>query len=232
MSQTVPDIIEKWVSKISISQEAENLVSNDGISTFETCNTWWAVQCGYVIINDIEYEIKSIDFDKSITIKGTPVVNSVFKFGLKVPFFIHGTPTKANQEREIIRSNEQVTPMVYLFEPIREDFNNELDSVERSVSVRIAMLHNYKEEQCTDEIYSLSIKAMRRLSLRFIETAKKQAKDVVSETLNFSLTSYAKYGNFITNKGVNKNLFNEKLSGIEINLNLDLKRQNKCCKLV
>lgn len=229
MSVSVPDIIENWISKISISQKATNLVTTNNLSTFETCNTWWAVQCGYVIIDNIEYEIKSFVLDESITIKGTPPVGSDFTFGLKVPFFIHGTPTKANQERELIRNTKKVTPMVYLFEPIREDFKNELNSVERDVSVRMAMLHNYKEEQCTNDIYALSIEAMRRLSLEFVKTIRKQARDVVSETLTFNLTSYAKYGNFITNKGVAKNLFNERLSGVEININMELKRQNKCC---
>ena len=229
MSKTVPDIIESFVNKISITQKANNLVTVDNVSTFDTCNTWWAVQCGYVIINDTEYEIVSVVYDVSITIKGTPIVTDIFNFGLKVPFFIHGTPTKANQERELTRRVEKVTPMIYLFEPIREDFNVESDSIERSTSVRMAILHNYKESQCTDEIYDFSIKAMRKLAERFIYTIKKQLREVEPSTLTYNFTSYAKYGQFITNKGAKANLFNENLSGIETNINIDLKRTTNCC---
>lgn len=229
MSKPIPDIIESWINKISISQKANNLVTVDNLSTFETCDTWWAVQCGFVIINGIEYEIKSVVYDTSITVKGTPIVIGEFTFGLKVPFFIHGTPTKANQEREIKRRKIMVTPMVYLFEPIREDFNIETDSIERSTSVRMAMLHNYSEKQFTDEIYDLSIKAMRKLSERFIYTVKKQIKEVDPQTMTYNFISYAKYSTVINNNNSKTNLFNENLSGVEINLTLDLKRLNNCC---
>lgn len=235
MTRAIPDIFEDWVNSVSTKGTIKNVVDNlDGTSAIETCNTLWALECLFLTVNGIEYKIISIERDKSITVQG--LIPSIEKeFELKNPFFIHGTPTQSNIERDLLRKNgkkhDELTPLVYLFEPIREDFNNELDSIEREVSIRFAVLNNFKKNQFTNDIYNYSVYAMRSYAEQLIEVIKKDVVQVDRETLNYNIISYTKYGQFIDRSGSKKNIFNEELAGVEINLKISLKSSQKCLSL-
>ena len=229
MTKAIPDIFEEWINRVSISQNIESIVDNfDGTATINTNCTWWALECNILTIGGIDYNIVSINRNESIIVKGLPSGNT---FTLSNPFFIHGTPRQANSERDLRRSDGQgnLTPLIYLFEPIREDFNNELSAIQREVSLRFAVLNNFKDNQFTDDVYNYSVYAMRSFAEKLIDTIQKDNSLVDSETTTYNIISYTKYGQFIDRSGSTKNIFNENLAGVEVNLSVNLYNSCKEC---
>lgn len=235
MSKAIPDIFEEWVNSVNVKGVIKSVTDNlDGTSTIQTCNTLWALECLNITVNSVDYKVLSIQRNESITVQGViPLTEKEYE--LKNPFFIHGTPTQTSIERDLLRKNgtkhSDLTPLVYLFEPIREDFNNELDAIEREVSLRFAVLNNFKKNQFTDDVYNYSVYAMRSYAESLIEAIKKDAGRVQSETLIHNIISYTKYGQFIDRSGSKKNIFNEELAGVEINLTISLKSSKNCVSL-
>lgn len=226
----IRDVIKEILLQVN-TEFPIGLITDNGndTSTIEVCNTYWVLEGTSIIIGGVDYQVISIDRDKSITVSKIPSGDTMI---LQLPFFIAGTPIQADIERELIRKNQTlVTPMFYLFEPIKENFNKELDAIDRETTVRIAVLNNYNKNDFTDEIFDYSVRAMRKLSEAFIQAVKKQIKTIEIQEITYSFESFAKYGNYIDNKGSKANIFRENLSGIEIFLTIKLKKQNKCLNL-
>lgn len=233
MTNTIPDIIESILNKVPNEFPIKSIIDNgDGTATIKVCQTWWALECTSITVNNIKYKVKSIVRDESITVINNPDVPSGTIFILDIPFFINGTPIQVNIERGLLMKGQTiVTPMVYLFEPIKENFNKELDPTQRTTTLRIAVLNNYEPGQFTDDIYDFSIRAMRSLSEKFIETLNKQPAIINSEFTTYTFESFAKYGKIKDKNGSMKNFFDENLSGIEIFLTISLEYQSFCVDL-
>lgn len=235
MTSLVPDIVESWIN-LTVGKSTGNTVvfdSGTNTSTFKTCDTLWVLQNGNITIDTVEYPVVSVIRNTSIVVTGDLSALTTFSFTVANPFFIHGTPRQTTSERTIMRKDgvKNLTPLAYLFEPINEAFNNELNPVQRNITIRLAILNNYKQEQFTDDIYSYSIEAMRNYSEKLIDVIKNDVKRVEKDEVTYRFTSYPKYGQFINRSGSTQNIFNENLSGVEINLTIPLKYELNCLNL-
>ncbi len=234
MSESVPYIVERWINSMRINQVGNTMVNNgDGTSTFNVCKTMYAVVCGYVVIDSIEYKITAVE-GLTISIEGTPILNDGFSWELKLPFFIHGTPSQTNEELSIHMKSKSVTPLAYLFEPITERFKQgDMNPIDREVDFILLFMNNYTLDQCTDDIYAKSLDAMRSLSELFIETMEDDVALTDRDGMWYSFTTYAKHGfnyNRIGSKnGSFTNLLNQNLSGLELAIHVPLKVQDKLC---
>lgn len=221
MSEAVKDIVKRWFNNTPNTFKANSM--SGGV--LDVNCTQWAVINSYLSIEGTKYLITDLT-DSTITIDASLDNSERFDYSLDLPFCINGTPRQVNAERDMKRKTVKVTPLFYIFEPIVENFNDILNAVEREVEVRIAIMSNYKKAQFTEAIYETSIDAMRYLTEHFI--ANIPSGDVKKEELKYTMTSYAKYGQFIDKSGSTKNIFNEELSGIELKLNAPLWRKTNC----
>jgi len=233
MSKSIPNIVEEWIESMDVDFIGTNMAYVDGTTSFDACSTSFAVVCGYVIVNNVEYEIASID-GNTITVNGTIPLAIELNWKLKLPFFIHGTPSQTNEELALHMKSQKVTPLAYLFEPITERFKQgDMNPIDREVDFVILFMNNYTVDQCTDDIYVKSLNAMRSLSDLFIETMEDDVALTDRDGMWYSYTTYAKHGfnyNRIGSKnGSFTNLLNQNLSGLELAIHVPLKRQDKTC---
>lgn len=224
MNRFITDIVENWINLIDLSQSITSITNEaDGTSLVYTKKTWWAIENGYATIGGDRHLIKEISRNNYLRVVGSPVGTS---YSLDVPFYTHGTINQTDVERQLLRNDsQQVTPMIYLYEPINERYNNSSNPIEREAELRIAILSDYKLDQFTEDIYQYAVSAMRELTEYFLMVVLKQVRDVDVFNIEYDIRNYAKHGVVIEN-GSEKNIFSENLSGVELNLNLKFKRSS------
>jgi len=224
MNRFITDIVENWINLIDLSQSITSITNEaDGTSLVYAKKTWWAIENGYATIGGNRHLIKEISRNNYLRVVGSPVGTS---YSLDVPFYTHGTINQTDVERQLLRNDsQQVTPMIYLYEPINERYNNSSNPIEREAELRIAVLSDYKLDQFTEDIYQYAISAMRELTEYFLMVVLKQVRDVDVFNIEYDIRNYAKHGVVIEN-GSEKNIFSENLSGVELNLNLKFKRSS------
>ena len=224
MNRFITDIVENWINLIDLSQSITSITNEaDGTSLVYTKKTWWAIENGYATIGGNRHLIKEISRNNYLRVVGSPVGTS---YSLDVPFYTHGTINQTDIERQLLRNDsQQVTPMIYLYEPINERYNNSSNPIEREAELRIAVLSDYKLDQFTEDIYQYAVSAMRELTEYFLMVVLKQVRDIDVFNVEYDIRNYAKHGVVIEN-GSEKNIFSENLSGVELNLNLKFKRSS------
>ena len=224
MNRFITDIVEGWIGLINLDQSITSITNNaDGTSLVYTNKTWWAIENGYATIGGDRHLIKEISRNNYLKVVGSPVGTS---YSLDVPFYTHGTINQTDVERQLLRGDsQQVTPMIYLYEPINERYNESSNPIEREAELRIAILSDYKMDQFTDDIYQYAVAAMRELTEYFLKVVLKQVRDIDVFNVGYDIRNYAKHGVVIEN-GSEKNIFSENLSGVELNLNLKFKRSS------
>ncbi len=117
--------------------------------------------------------------------------------------------------------------MVYLLEIFSERFNEDVDEFERVSDLRLFFLtHANFEEWEIDEFYDNSIKPMQRLVQHFIDTLNKQVR--VQQIRDYELTNLSRFGVYVNNKGFESTLFEDKLSGVELRISLELRKPTDC----
>ena len=228
---TVQEQIEGWVNLTPNSFKVKTIVDNgNGTATVNVCNTAWAMVHKKITMSGTEYKIVSIVRDTSITVTGLPSGDS---YSVSIPFFTYGTPKQVDVEREFKREGgTKVTPMIYLFAPVTETKNhNPLSPIDKTINFVMSVLADYEDDSFTEEIVEYSVKAMRKLSDSIIDTIKKQIGEVDPDTITQTVKEYPKYAQYFDKSGATKNIFSEKLSGVENNLTISLKIKDNCVNL-
>jgi hypothetical protein len=188
--------------------------NGDGTFSLRVCDVKYA-QKGYkVTIDDIEYKITYVDFkNKTITISG-PSIPTVTFFRLYAPYFFHGTPRETATEVSNPDHANLITPMIFLNETFEEDSTfDDISSVDRVVKPGIYALGQRPEDKFSKDLQEFHVEPMRRLMELLIATAKKQTQLFDLTNYRTSIVNYSKFGVYVTNAGVKKNLFAIPLAG-------------------
>lgn len=211
---------------ISFSDATDN---TDGTFTLNGVCNFHHIQTGsYVTIDGNPYRVLEYSLeDETIKVRGTEAI-SVTSFTLRTPFFCHGTPMQ--QEAELVKIKVNVkTPMIYLMEPY--DTSTDFDpfsSIDRTVDCTICFLTQAKTlEWQTDDFYYNSISPMQSLMEDFLEAVKK-SNLFFNDRLNSSSTIHTKFGINIRDTGTKKAYFSENLSGVSLDLHLEIYRVEDC----
>lgn len=130
--------------------------------------------------------------------------------------FFHGTTMAANGELSRLDDPAKV-PMCYLHEVIREELGGPTSRVSRA-NIRLFFLDvaNYGDWN-TDQHYEKVIRPMRNFSDYFRVELAKNNKNFRLE--NSTLYTHVKFG-FLNQRGQFESIFNSRLSGIEMQVEL------------
>ncbi|MFZ9893506.1 MAG: hypothetical protein ACO3FO_06995 [Candidatus Nanopelagicaceae bacterium] len=151
----------------------------------------------------------------------------VSSFTLPTVYFFHGTVKETNITLTKRQFDTDKTPLVYLLEIFSERFNEDVDEFERVSDLRLFFLtHANFEEWEVDDFYANSIKPMQRLVQHFIDTLNKQVR--VQQIRDYELTNLSRFGVYVNNKGFEATLFEDKLSGVELRISLELRKPTDC----
>ena len=229
--ESLIDILEQLVASIPTTVTVNNSVDNlDGTQTISVCDALYA-QVGFQFtIGPDTYTIIAVDQENE-TITVSPAVPLIVatSFSLYAPYFFHGTPIETSTELDQNKEASTKTPMVYLLENFSEEFNEDEELVvERESRVRLFFLTQANfAEWTTDNFYDFAIVPMRRLMENFFEQVRTNRRfDTLEQS--FTATNHIRFGVYISNRGVEKSLFVDNLSGVEMEITLTILKDNLC----
>ncbi len=215
------DIIEGIISQIDLNLTVK---STDG-QVIELCDTLH-ITVGKIVKDELgnEYRVTDIVFNESITV--VPIGSAPLFSGSTVVApeitFLHGSPISTNEEynKVLDRDSLKKTPFIWLLESYEYENGSRDSSIIASYSARLFFLDLYYREWLNDEHNELAIKPMENLVRAF--------KNVIETDYSFkTLESFRsrvrpRFGVEVANKGSRDKIINEDLSGVEVNMSIEL----------
>jgi len=193
-----------------------------------------------VTINAIEYIVASysaIAANFTITLKKLPAQASLVTppdsgtFTLYTPKFFHGTPMQQEVEFKHIKNQKLKTPMIYLMEPFTSKIDNSWESsiYSRSKVTLCFLTEADIHKLVTDELQYNAVKPMFNLCQDFIAQMM-ESRMFYTDELEYDITYHSKFGINVRDEGTKKTLFTENLSGVTLDIRLDLYCDKACCQ--
>lgn len=148
------------------------------------------------------------------------------------PFYFYGTPIEVNHDLLDVRAGQNKFPAVFLFDPIDTLENDDMMvNVGASPNLKIFFMNDWRNQEgwTTEDHYDNIIADMDSLKREFIKKLK--ANKYVLEVTTYSTARHAKWGLFINNKGYKDPVFNEKLSGVSLDITIDIDKLIDGCNL-
>lgn len=205
-------------------------MNDDGTQTLTVCDLYHAQEGFPVHIGANQYRIEEIIYPDLMRVSEGPEIEPQ-TFELYHPVFKHGTPIATGVELQQIPEANEKTPMVWFMEQFEDDPVYPLMSpFERRSKFRLFFLTqgNHKE-WTTDEAYEKAIIPMRRLQEKFEQEMINNLSLFNTDQMQVTVRNYAKFGVFISEKGMPKGLFADKLTGCEMDIkSLDIYRDGIC----
>jgi hypothetical protein len=241
----ITEILQNIISGIDNTVNVLSWTESSGIITILVDDCKWA-QIDWILeltcrtIEDINpHQVECVITNSgyfqgvhSITIKGVKETLISFNqsvISLPLVYFFHGTPIAVGAELDKINNANEKTPMVWMMENFQERFNDDpLDRHERETTLRLFFLTQANHRQwVTQQAYDHCIAPMRKLMELFVEVIKNDGTFDVTD-LTYSVYNYAKFGVYISEKGMPTNKWADNLSGVEMAFVLS-RYKPKCC---
>lgn len=225
--------IKEIVDSLGQSLKSTNVELVDNKLKVYLCCTSFIAPCSVVKINNVEFEVLDVKTDEYIVLETSILIALPFNVVIEAPFFFHGTVTNTATEVGRISSCDEKYPMVYLYEPIVEEYKNSRERVDFEAELTLFFLDetNFKD-WVNEEHYKYSISAMRKLIALFIEAINKKVS-VFGEVETYKIINHSKMGIDLGENpklGHLKNLFPNFTSGCELIINLQFLKTNSCKK--
>lgn len=190
-----------------------------------------------ITVNSVNYRVKSytaVGSNFSILLTkttGQPNPPDSGTFELYKPAFFHGTPIQQQLEFGHIKDQQLKTPMIYLMEPYRCDIDGNWDSsIYSRTDVTICFLAEAAVDgKTTNELQSDAVKPMYNLCQDFVAQMI-EARMFYTDELKYKITPHTKFGIYVKDAGVKQTVFNEKLSGVSLDIRLELYCDQSCCQ--
>lgn len=223
--QPIFDAIDKSVICQSVVDNGNNTY------TFACKRTKWATIGHIVTIGLLDYIIIGVDFNVNITVSGASLP-TVLTFDLYSGYFKHGTiRTVANEQNTIGLENDRL-PLVYLRDTANDIIHLNIDdTVSVDADCELFFLTSCKYDDWTQsDADSKAILPMRAWVSEFIKSLSNSP--YVQELTGTGNTSdYKIVGVSESQSGVDKNVFNEYLSGVRLRITVPFLKECDCCDL-
>lgn len=225
------EIIQKVVDQITPVVKIDEFIdNNNGTFSVLTCDTFYLIPCKEIEIDSERFMIESITQDQEIILKPQ---NAQFdsqnitstEFPIYLPFFINGTPIMTNNELQQTQFDTDKTPMIWLYESLREKHRKERSfnpiSLEADLVIFFVDSSRWADWN-TDQHYQFVIDPMKALVNEFINVINKNRGDF-DEVNEFDIIDRVNFGNQSGN-GTLENYFNDELSGCELRFTMKYKK--------
>lgn len=230
MIETI-DIVKDLVNNLNLQLNIKSVNSDDNLHTIEVCNSYYlsgqyeeSNTPNTIEINSNTYDIISVN-GTEIVLRGdyTPTTGV---FTIANPFFFHGTITQTNNELSQISNCFEKYPAIYLRRTFVETWNRSSE-IEREAQLTLYFLTqaNFEHWQ-TENFDTYAIKPMRKLCYAFIDKINNNKQ--LSKSNDWQITDNIKFATFVTEKGYENQKFNDTLSGVQLDITLNIRRNYKC----
>jgi hypothetical protein len=176
-------------------------------------------------IDNNTYEVLEVVDNESVTLQGS-VLLSIGTYQLPSIYFKHGTIFQTNIELSAVIDKNEITPLVYLKRTFRETINGPENAIDRESDITLYFLTqaNFNEWE-TENYDEYAIVPMRNAVYSFIEML--QNNKYIGKIKDYQVTDIFRFATY-SDKGAEKLLFNEHLSGVELTLTLPINKNFKC----
>jgi len=234
------DILKAISSSLTFPVEILSVTNpSAGVYEVETSDMYHAQPGFEIIIGGNTYTITDIipainpdcgmGSTDLIKVKGTQNITAP-SFNLYHPHFFHSTPIAQGIEMSQKKNEFDKVPMLWLYEQFTDTFEEDPEStIERKIKFRLFFLtHGSPEKWLTNDAYKNAIKPMRRLAENFIAKIKTMSWRFDVDAMSYDILNYSKFGVFLANKGMEKELWHDKVSGVELSMTLTVFRKDVC----
>jgi hypothetical protein len=233
--RNLSDIIEYVVLNLDRTVTIDSVGEDDNGDQVLYCSDILYAQAGFTItINSVDYIIKDIDCDdETIVVSGDDATVSTGDFTLYEVFFFHGTPIEQGIELTAETDAMNKTPMIWLMEGYSEEFDTDFDNpVERESTFRMFALSQADFENfTTDSAKEASLKPMSRLMDMVEDAIELNNRLFNTDNIVFKRSIYSKFGITLSQKGVAKQLWGDKLAGVEDSTTIPIWKPDPCYPL-
>lgn len=220
----IKDIVNSISATVYISLADNN---GDGTFTLFSDNTWWLSKDDIITIGVDEYRVNSFEQNVSFTITptGTGVLPTATSFDLQAPTYIHGTLKMAKHEVDAIKGKMGLVPFIYLYEVLRDKkTTNPATAIDRETTLRIFFLNTSSfKDMLTEDVYLNILDPLQTMFDLFITKIK--ASKYFTDNMdydNIPLVNFSEEGN------QQKSIFDVNLSGIELRLDAEIRKDLGC----
>ena len=239
------DIVKELIPKMQISLSCDYvyLPSADDFTyrctpkenlITESCttSTYWVFDCMDIDFNGQDGVVVNVVRNNYFDVKIGTKLNEdegIVIFQLLPPTFVHGTVPMANVE---IKDDTCIPPICYMWEIFTSQYQNKFSTIDFiGQRIRLFFLNNYSDDDhLTDDHYKRCIYPMEQLALQFVEVLKNSKKIdyVYLDNEKFDIIPRVMVGNYKGINGNDKGLFSKNLSGVELVINIPVKKDNSC----
>ena len=225
----IADVVDNIRQRVTATAFTDN---GDGTFTVSVPQLMDLEAGSFVIIDSVEYKVLSVDSNAStfdIEAASQPGANEV---KCAHPYFLHGTALAVDGELRQIRDGWKKYPLIFLNESIleRED-SSDITTTPKTYSARLffCALSDY-ENMLTEDFYDDVLDPLNVYVDNFITTLKFSGSVFWKQVGTFDRINHAKWGLEIVDKGKTTNIFNDKLSAVELVIDLPMSRSWSPCK--
>ena len=201
---------------VTLDSVTDNL---NGTFTLFTCNTKWVTIGSTLTIGLNTYIVKDLVCNESILVSGV-AMPLVFSFEIALPFVFRGTIIATSEELNNINLSWNKFPMIYVHDIIVEKYSFDATSiVERESELNLYFLVDSDNQNwLTKDHYNYAISPMRNLLFAFIDALDTSIS--VGLYSNGEVFNHAKFGVYFADKGHEKKIFNDDLSGTQLKITI------------
>lgn len=231
--EILSDLISRMVFPVTytgLDDNGDGTFTISGICDIHHIQPLFSVTIGTDLFQVLDYAKTAAGFTVTLKQGSNSLPDTSGTFNLQVPYFFHGTPLEQETELAKIEDPSNKTPMIYLMEP----YNTEVDysimsSIDRRCDVTLCFLTQANTaEWLTDDFYHNSIMPMYNLAQDFVD-AMDQSQEFYMVKQRTSPKFYTKFGIKLIGFGGNRFLFSENLSGVGLDLRLEIYKDESCC---
>jgi len=196
------------------------------------CNVKWA-RVGTVLTDSLSqtYTVTAVDYVlKTITITPNGAYTFVGKvINLNKPYFFTGTPISTNKEwKSFSNDQRQKVPFAWLVEPNDEDFKDDTNTLERESDLLMVFLDSNDISQWqTMDTHDNRLRSLYNMVEEFVDTIKREPL-FYSLEMSYKTKNFTKFGKE-TSSGMEANIIDGNLTGVELRLTLPINRADECC---
>jgi hypothetical protein len=232
------DVISNIVGRMSFPIEYKAVTSTSTTVLLTGICDIRHVQPNKVItINAVNYRVTSYEQVGSLfnillsKTSSQPAPPDSGTFDLYTPKFFHGTPMQQEVELGHIKNQQLKTPMIYLMEPYKSRIDGSWESsIYSRTPVTLCFLAEADIQRLkTDELQYNAVKPMYNLCQDFVAQLI-ESRMFYTDELDYSITAHSKFGINIRDAGTKQTLFTENLSGVTLDIGLDLYTDQACCQ--
>lgn len=238
-SKSSVDIIRDVIQSMTFPVTIKQIARTGNIHVLTVCDIYHAQIGREVIIGGNSYTVTDISEGSidncvavvmpTLTVEGENAIETD-TFNLYTPFFYHGTARATNIEISKQQNAALKTPMIWLPEIFTDSFFDSMSNLDREIrgDGLIFLTEANHKLWLTDEAYQKAVKPMRRLAEHFIAKLKALHGEFYMKEFRPEFISYAKFGVFIRDNGIDKNLFEDKLAGVRLTSPITVRRTMQC----